>query len=117
MQEELLALWEEFRFTLVFVTHSIEEALVVGNRIAILSPHPGRVRAEVNSHAFDLASQGSEAFQATAQRIHRLLFEAPPVAASPTARCAAAVGGPPVREARDLADGLQPTWATMPVSL
>ena len=77
MQEELLALWEEFRFTLVFVTHSIEEALVVGNRIAILSPHPGRVRAEVNSHEFDLSSQGSPAFQATAQRIHHLLFDTP----------------------------------------
>ena len=118
MQEELLALWEEFRFTLVFVTHSIEEALVVGNRIAILSPHPGRVRAEVNSHAFDLASQGSEAFQATAQRIHRLLFEAPPVAASPAAPGAQPPSAaPPVQKERDLADGLQPTWATMPVSL
>ena len=41
MQEELLALWDEVRFTLLFVTHSIEEALVVGNRIALLSPHPG----------------------------------------------------------------------------
>jgi NitT/TauT family transport system ATP-binding protein len=44
MQEELLALWEEERFTLLFVTHSIEEALVVGSRILVLSPHPGRVR-------------------------------------------------------------------------
>ena len=118
MQEELLALWEEFRFTLVFVTHSIEEALVVGNRIAILSPHPGRVRAEVNSHAFDLASQGSEAFQATAQRIHRLLFEAPPVAAQPAPPSAQPPSAaPPVREGHDLAASLPPTWATMPVSL
>jgi NitT/TauT family transport system ATP-binding protein len=77
MQEELLALWDEFRFTLIFVTHSIEEALVVGNRIAILSPHPGRLRAEVNCHQFGLHSLGGEAFQATAQRIHRLLFDEP----------------------------------------
>lgn len=49
MQEELLRLWEEVRFTLLFVTHSIEEALVVGNRILLLSPHPGRVRAEVHA--------------------------------------------------------------------
>ncbi len=75
MQEELLALWEEVRFTLLFVTHSIEEALVVGNRIGLLSPHPGRVRAEINSHQFDLYSSGSAEFQATAQRIHRLLFD------------------------------------------
>lgn len=86
MQEELLALWDALRFTLVFVTHSIEEALVVGNRIGLLSPHPGRVRAEINSHAFDLHSTGSPEFQATAQRIHHLLFEeAPPQTTLPHA--------------------------------
>ncbi|MFP3740587.1 ATP-binding cassette domain-containing protein, partial [Burkholderia sp. SIMBA_019] len=35
MQEELLRLWEEVRFTLLFVTHSIEEALIVGSRILL----------------------------------------------------------------------------------
>jgi NitT/TauT family transport system ATP-binding protein len=74
MQEELGRLWEELRFTLLFVTHSIEEALVVGNRILLLSPHPGQVRAELNSHQFDLASAGSVEFQAATQRIHGLLF-------------------------------------------
>ncbi|MET0349213.1 MAG: ABC transporter ATP-binding protein [Rhizobacter sp.] len=77
MQEELLSLWEEFRFTLLFVTHSIEEALVVGNRILLLSPHPGRVRAELDAQAYDLHSLGSPEFQATSQRIHRLLFDEP----------------------------------------
>lgn len=74
MQEELGLLWEETRFTLLFVTHSIEEALVLGNRILLLSPHPGRVRAEINSHQFGLHSGGSAEFQAAAQRIHGLLF-------------------------------------------
>lgn len=77
MQEELLQLWQEVKFTLVFVTHSIEEALVVGNRIVVLSPHPGRVRAEINSHDFSLNSLGSPDFQFQAQRIHDLLFEDP----------------------------------------
>lgn len=75
MQEELLLLWEEVRFTLLFVTHSIEEALEVGNRILLLSPHPGRVRAEVHSHQYDLGSLGASDFQASARRIHRLLFD------------------------------------------
>ena len=75
MQEELLELWDEVRFTLLFVTHSIEEALVVGNRILLLSPHPGRVRAEINSHQYNLHSLGGVDFQASAQRIHRLLFD------------------------------------------
>ncbi|ALM85452.1 ABC transporter ATP-binding protein [Bordetella sp. N] len=77
MQEELLSLWEEVRFTLLFVTHSIEEALLVGNRILLLSPHPGRVRAELNAHQYGMHSAGSPAFQATTQRIHDLLFDVP----------------------------------------
>ncbi len=81
MQEELLALWDEVRFTLLFVTHSIEEALVVGNRVALLSPHPGRVRSEVNSHAFDLTSIGSRDFQAAVQRLHDRLFDTDPTPA------------------------------------
>jgi len=75
MQEELQSLWEELRFTLLFVTHSIEEALVVGNRILLLSPHPGRVRAELNSHQFGLHSAGSAEFQDASQRIHGMLFD------------------------------------------
>jgi NitT/TauT family transport system ATP-binding protein len=78
MQEELLRLWDEVRFTLLFVTHSIEEALIVGDRIAVLSPHPGRMRAEVNSHGFSAASLGGADFQHAAQRIHRMLVAEEP---------------------------------------
>jgi NitT/TauT family transport system ATP-binding protein len=75
MQQELLALWDRLGFTLFFVTHSIEEALVVGSRIGVLSPRPGRLRAELNAHDFDLDSSGSPAFQAAVQRINGLLFD------------------------------------------
>ena len=71
MQEELLGLWEQLRFTVLFVTHSIEEAIIVGSRILVLSPHPGRVRAELNSSAtLDAPSR-----DALSDRIHHLLFE------------------------------------------
>ena len=49
MQDELLALWEDTKCTLLFVTHSITEALKIGSRILLLSAHPGRVRAELNA--------------------------------------------------------------------
>ncbi|WP_234273699.1 ABC transporter ATP-binding protein [Billgrantia zhangzhouensis] len=75
MQEELLALWEEVRFTLLFVTHSIEEAQIIGNRMLLLSPHPGRVRAELGCEMDNLTSLGSAATKARTQQIHRLLFE------------------------------------------
>src|ERR1700760_2032290 len=51
MQDELLALWDETRFTVLFVTHSIPEAIKIGTRILLLSPHPGQVKAELNSGA------------------------------------------------------------------
>ncbi|GGM45808.1 nitrate ABC transporter ATP-binding protein [Longimycelium tulufanense] len=47
MQEELLALCEAERKTVVFVTHSLEEALLLGDRVILVSARPGRVRTEV----------------------------------------------------------------------
>jgi NitT/TauT family transport system ATP-binding protein len=74
MQEELLQLWDDVRFTVLFVTHSIEEAIVIGSRILVLSPHPGRVKAELNAHQFDHRTQGSPEFMELTQRIHNMLF-------------------------------------------
>ncbi len=59
MQEELLQLWDDIRFTVLFVTHSIEEAIIVGNRILVLSPHPGQVKAELNSGGHGARSAAS----------------------------------------------------------
>ncbi|HEX6142143.1 MAG TPA: ABC transporter ATP-binding protein [Geminicoccaceae bacterium] len=74
MQEELLQLWEDVRFTVLFVTHSIEEAIIIGSRILVLSPHPGQVKAELNAHVHDHAAVGSPEFQRLQQRIHGMLF-------------------------------------------
>jgi NitT/TauT family transport system ATP-binding protein len=74
MQQELLSLWEQLRFTVLFVTHSIEEAIIVGSRILVLSPHPGRVRAELNAGAIDYANIDKPEFGALSKRIHKLLF-------------------------------------------
>ena len=49
MQDELLQLWDDTHFTVLFVTHSIPEAIKIGSRILLLSPHPGQVKAELNS--------------------------------------------------------------------
>jgi NitT/TauT family transport system ATP-binding protein len=74
MQEELVALWDDVRFTVIFVTHSIEEALLVGSRILVLSPHPGRVKAELDADHLTFADMGTPAFEALNRRIHGLLF-------------------------------------------
>ena len=83
MQEELLQLWDDVRFTVVFVTHSIEEAVIVGSRILVLSPHPGQVRAELNAHGFGQEHQGGAEFQALCRRISAMLFEPAPAGPPP----------------------------------
>jgi NitT/TauT family transport system ATP-binding protein len=72
MQDELLELWEDNGFTMVFVTHSIAEAIRVGSRILLLSPHPGQVKAEINSVPRD--QLGDEEARALETRIHQMLF-------------------------------------------
>ena len=74
MQDELLQLWDEIAFTVVFVTHSIPEAIKVGSRILLLSPHPGQVKAELNSLARDAAASDATALLELEQKIHTLLF-------------------------------------------
>jgi NitT/TauT family transport system ATP-binding protein len=46
LQQELLELWEQDHKTVVFVTHDMEEALLLSDRVLVLSPQPGTVRAE-----------------------------------------------------------------------
>ena len=71
MQDELLGLWEDTRFTVLFVTHSIAEAVKIGNRVLLLSPHPGQVKAELNSVPLDAPPIEAAALEA---RIHGMLF-------------------------------------------
>ncbi|HEV8641995.1 MAG TPA: ABC transporter ATP-binding protein [Methylomirabilota bacterium] len=47
MQEELLAIWERTRKTIIYVTHNIQEAVYMADRVIVLSRRPGRVLAEV----------------------------------------------------------------------
>src|SRR6201999_2440605 len=71
-QDELLQLWEDTRFTVLFVTHSIAEAIRIGNRILLLSPHPGRVKAEIED--VGSVSGDSQAAGELEKQIDDLLF-------------------------------------------
>ena len=72
MQEELLQLWDDTHFTVLFVTHSIPEAVKIGNRILLLTPHPGQVKAELNSSGHDDIDAATGA--KLSDRIHNMLF-------------------------------------------
>jgi NitT/TauT family transport system ATP-binding protein len=47
LQDQLLQLWERDRKTVLFVTHSIDEAVLLSDRIVVMSPLPGRVKEVV----------------------------------------------------------------------
>src|SRR5690606_9616774 len=43
LQDELLRIWEETHKTVVYITHSLDEAILLGDRVIVMSAHPGRL--------------------------------------------------------------------------
>jgi NitT/TauT family transport system ATP-binding protein len=76
MQSELLRIWAETHKTVLFVTHSIDEAVLLSDRVIVMTARPGRVAEDI---AIDLprprgaASRSLPQFQDHAQRLRRLL--------------------------------------------
>jgi NitT/TauT family transport system ATP-binding protein len=73
MQDELLGIWEATHKTLLFVTHSIEEAVLLGDRILILSKGPGRVRQIMDNRA--VGHRDTESALNIRRRVQELLGE------------------------------------------
>lgn len=72
MQELLVRLWEAERKTVVLVTHAIEEALLLGDRIVLMSARPGRVKNVLDvpfPRPRDVAIEGTPEFARTRQSI------------------------------------------------
>ena len=46
LQEELLDLWQRTKLTIIFVTHAIEEAIFLADRVVVMSPSPGRIESD-----------------------------------------------------------------------
>jgi len=77
MQVDLLAMWQETKKTVLFVTHSISEAVFLSDRIIVMTPRPGKVREIIDidiSRPRDLNVRDTGEFGAIVHRI-RLLFQ------------------------------------------
>lgn len=62
LQDELLALWQDDRRTVIFVTHSLEEAILLGDRVIVMSSRPGRI---IGDHRVDFERPRSGDLRAT----------------------------------------------------
>jgi sulfonate transport system ATP-binding protein len=73
LQDHLLDLWDEARPILVLVTHDIEEALVLGSRIAVMRSHPGRIAGIIDVPLPRPRDRLSPAFDEQKRRVLKLL--------------------------------------------
>ena len=48
LQDELLAIWKEYEKTVVLITHSVQEALVLANRIVVITNRPGKIKLDID---------------------------------------------------------------------
>lgn len=69
LQDDLLRLADELNFTLLFVTHAIDEAVLIGTKLHLLSAHPGRTIATFDTSAFGADSSDSLEFLATVKDV------------------------------------------------
>ncbi|HRK25171.1 MAG TPA: ABC transporter ATP-binding protein [Beijerinckiaceae bacterium] len=73
LHEHLLALWEAKRPTLLIVTHDVEEAVALADRVIVMQPHPGRIFAEIAIDSDRPRDPLSDEFLALKRRILKAL--------------------------------------------
>jgi sulfonate transport system ATP-binding protein len=69
LQDHLLDIWAETRPTLVLVTHDIDEALVLADRIIVMRPWPGRILEEISIDLPRKRDRASASFEAVKRRL------------------------------------------------
>ena len=69
LQSELLRIWQKLKLAVFFITHNVEEAIYLSQRIVLMSPHPGRVQEIIPIELPYPRDRGSSAFGAIYARI------------------------------------------------
>ena len=75
LQEDLLRLWRDSGLSVIFVTHNIDEAAFLAERVVVMSSHPGSIRADIRIDAPHPRERGSAAFGALYREISGALAE------------------------------------------
>ncbi|NLK07518.1 MAG: ABC transporter ATP-binding protein [Firmicutes bacterium] len=76
LQKELIRIWEETNVTIIFVTHNIEEAIILGDKILVLQANPGKIKQIVHNPLKRPRLPDTKEFNAIWENIHSLLTPA-----------------------------------------
>ncbi len=71
LQDELLHIWKETGKSILFVTHDIEEAVYLGDRVLLLGDRPGRIVEEYKIKLSRKSRRGGAAFLAQVERVKK----------------------------------------------
>jgi NitT/TauT family transport system ATP-binding protein len=73
LQEDLLDLWQKTKLTVIFVTHAIEEAILLGSRVVVMSPRPGQIQSDNRISLPRPRDVSSQEFNAVRRQLSSLL--------------------------------------------
>ncbi len=75
LQDELLRIWDEFKKTIIFVTHSIEESVYLADRTIVMTYRPGKIKKEINIDLPRLRDPSSTQFNELKKELSQLVME------------------------------------------
>ncbi len=73
LRKEILNIWKERNFTIIMVTHIIEEALELADRIAVLAPRPGKIEAVIENDLPRPREKRTQSFYDLEDKIYKLI--------------------------------------------
>ena len=73
LQTELINIWEKFNITIIFITHNIQEAIILGNRIAVMSQRPGMIKKIIENNLERPRFVGCPGFDEMWKELHALI--------------------------------------------
>lgn len=75
MQKEILKIQEQEKTTMVMVTHDIDEAIYLGDRIVVMSARPGEIKEIIKTDPIESKKRGSAKFAKYKKKIYGYFFE------------------------------------------